>query len=369
MSSSSSVRVLLVGAGNMGTSHGRAYRALHGFEVCGIVTRGDSGARLAGELGHTPHHRDFGEALAATKPDAVAIASFTETHVPYATEALLAGCHVFVEKPLAPTLAEAETLVALAAAEQRVLVVGYILRHHPSWQAFVDIARTLGKPLVMRMNLNQQSDGPQWATHKAIMATTSPLVDCGVHYVDVMSQMTGSPPISVSAVAARLTEEIDPTTYNYGQLQVRFADGSVGWYEAGWGPMMSEHAFFIKDVIGPAGSVSIESGLEAGAVDSSDVATHTATNTIRHHHGALGADGKLSKLDDVTRTEGEPDHDELCRLEQEWFLSAIGGKVDVARHLSEVLNSQRVVLAAEESIRTGRTVDIQGSGESSAIKG
>ena len=45
--------------------------------------------------------------------------------------------------------------------------------------------------------------------------------------------------------------------YNYGHLQVTFDDGSVGWYEAGWGPMMSEVAFFVKDVIGPKGCVSI----------------------------------------------------------------------------------------------------------------
>ena len=45
--------------------------------------------------------------------------------------------------------------------------------------------------------------------------------------------------------------------YNYGQLQVTFEDGSVGWYEAGWGPMMSETAFFVKDVIGPRGCVSL----------------------------------------------------------------------------------------------------------------
>ena len=39
------------------------------------------------------------------------------------------------------------------------LVIGYILRVHPSWIKFIEIARTLGKPLVMRMNLNQQSNG------------------------------------------------------------------------------------------------------------------------------------------------------------------------------------------------------------------
>ncbi len=109
----------------------------------------------------------------------------------------------------------------------------------------------------MRMNLNQQSSGTHWHTHKQLMKSMSPIVDCGVHYVDIMSLMTKAKPISVSAIGARQTDEIDPAMYNYGQLQVRFDDGSVGWYEAGWGPMMSETAFFVKDVIGPRGSVSI----------------------------------------------------------------------------------------------------------------
>ena len=39
--------------------------------------------------------------------------------------------------------------------------------------------------------------------------------------------------------------------YNYGHFQVLFADGSLGWYEAGWGPMMSDTAFFVKDVVSP----------------------------------------------------------------------------------------------------------------------
>ena len=55
----------------------------------------------------------------------------------------------------------------------------------------------------------------------------------------------------------RLSDEIADDMYNYGQLQVWFEDGSVGWYEAGWGPMMSETAFFVKDVVSPKGSVSI----------------------------------------------------------------------------------------------------------------
>jgi predicted dehydrogenase len=101
----------------------------------------------------------------------------------------------------------------------------------------------------------------------------SPIVDCGVHYVDVMCQMTGARPIRVSGVGARLTNELKPDMFNYGQLQVTFDDGSVGWYEAGWGPMMSEVAFFVKDVIGPRGSVSIVKDPNEAAVLTTSTAT------------------------------------------------------------------------------------------------
>src|SRR5690606_10624568 len=106
----------------------------------------------------------------------------------------------------------------------RKVVVGYILRQHPAWMRFIEIARDLGKPLVMRMNLNQQSRGDEWRTHKNLMDSMSPIVDCGVHYVDVMCQMTNSRPVRVHAIGARLSDEVKPGMYNYGQLQVVFED-------------------------------------------------------------------------------------------------------------------------------------------------
>ncbi len=81
---------------------------------------------------------------------------------------------MFVEKPLATTVADAERVVAAARANGRKLVVGYILRHHPSWARLIEEARRLGGPYVFRMNLNQQSDGANWRTHKLLMETTSP---------------------------------------------------------------------------------------------------------------------------------------------------------------------------------------------------
>lgn len=181
----------------------------------------------------------------------------------------------------------------------------------------------------------------------------SPIVDCGVHYVDVMCLMTRSEPISVSAIGARLSDEIDPKMYNYGQLQVRFKDGSVGWYEAGWGPMISETAFFVKDVIGPKGCVSIVDVAKGG---SDDVDGHSKTGALKLHHAATDENGNFIKTDELLDTSDEPDHDGLCLLEQAYFLKAIKENLDLDHHLRDAVNSLRIVLAADESFKTGKTV-------------
>ncbi|MGN6437410.1 MAG: Gfo/Idh/MocA family protein, partial [Agriterribacter sp.] len=249
------LRVLVVGCGNMGASHATAYHTEPGFEICGLVSSGSTKTILNEKLGGGYDlYNDYEKALQATQPDAVCISTYPDTHEGFAVKAFENGCHVFVEKPIADSVAGAERVVAAAKKYKKKLVVGYILRHHPSWQKFIELSHQMGKPLVMRMNLNQQSSGKMWTLHRNLMKSLSPIVDCGVHYIDVMCQMTRSKPVQVNAFGARLTEEIPAGNYNYGQLQIRFEDGSVGWYEAGWGPMMSETAFFVKDVIGPKGS-------------------------------------------------------------------------------------------------------------------
>ena len=354
------VKILCVGAGHMGRSHALAYQQLEGFQICGIVTRSSSSREaLNQELdGNYPLFSDFYQALSETKPDAVSISTYPDTHADYAIAALDAGCHVFIEKPLAETVEDAQRIVARALETKRKLTIGYILRHHPSWIQFIDMARNLGKPLVMRMNLNQQSSGANWNTHKNLMSSISPIVDCGVHYVDVMCQMTRSRPIRVSGIGARLTEELPEGKINYGHLQVTFADGSVGWYEAGWGPMMSEVAFFVKDVVGPKGCVSIVAEKAAAEGNSADVNAHTQTQALKLHHSALNAEGKFVRSDEILRLDDEPDHDGLCRREQEFFLRAIREDLDLTDHMNDAIQSMRIVAAADESFRTGKTVEL-----------
>jgi len=349
-------RVLVVGLGTMGLSHARAYARIEGFDIVGVCARRVRSLALPADLVRAAAFESFESALAETQPDIVSINTLPDTHAAFAIRAMEAGAHVFVEKPIASTISDAERVVRAAHERRRKLVVGYILRHHPSWTRFVDLARTLGSPLVFRMNLNQQSSGAAWEAHKRLMDSVSPIVDCGVHYVDVWCQITSAAPRRVHAVGARLTNEIGAGMYNYGQLQVAFDDGSVGWYEAGWGPMMSETAYFVKDVIGPNGSVSIVLAPTAAPVRSDDINAHTQTNQLVVHHAARLPDGSFARQDDRHSTIDEPSHDELCEREQRFLLKAIDEDLDLTDHMNDAVKSLRIVLAADESVRTGRVV-------------
>jgi len=353
---SDKIRIIVVGCGNMGSSHARAYHKLDGYDLVGLVDK-NAAARdaLSEELGGIDQFDDFDTALIVKKPDAVAVCTYPGTHAELTIKAIKAGCHVFCEKPLAPNIKDATAMVAAAKTFHKKLVIGYILRVHPSWKKFIEIAQGLGKPLVMRMNLNQQSSGKTWATHRRILESMSPIVDCGVHYVDVMCQMTRSKPVAVSAIGARLSDQIDKDMYNYGQLQVRFEDGSIGWCEVGWGPMMSEVAFFVKDVIGPKGCVNIMDA-EKGAKGSDDIDSHTKTNRLKIHYADRDANDNFSKPDEIINTEDEPDHQGLCDLEQEYFLNAIRKDIDLTDHLDDAVNSLKIVLACDEAVRTGQTI-------------
>jgi len=164
------VKVAVIGAGNMGSSHARAYSKNPGFELVAIIDQSeDNRANLAHELGGIDHFGSLNEAVEKHNPDAIAVCTYPDTHYSYVLQGLQAGAHVFVEKPIAETVAQSREIVSKAQELDKKIVVGYILRHHPAWKKFTELAQSLGKPLVMRMNLNQQSSGAEWMTHKNLL--------------------------------------------------------------------------------------------------------------------------------------------------------------------------------------------------------
>jgi hypothetical protein len=121
--------------------------------------------------------------------------------------------------------------------------------------------------------------------------------------------------------------------------------------------MMSETAFFVKDVIGPRGCVSIVTDPnEALASAAADIDSHTKTNCLRVHHAELDANNEPTRPDEFISTEDEPDHQGLCDREQAYLLRAIRDDLDLTDHMQDAVNSLRIVLAADRSVKTGQVV-------------
>jgi len=355
------INILVVGVGQMGLSHALSYQKLPGCKIVGMVVRNlERQKELRGQFPDIAMFTDYDNALAQTSPDAVSISTYPNTHAELSIKAMEAGAHVFVEKPLATNLDDARKVIEVAKRTNKKLLVGYILNHHPTWKEFVGCAKTLGSPLVMRMNLVQQSSEDNWLVHQKIMGSgVQPIVDCGIHYVDVMCQMVNSRPIKVNAMSAKLSEQV--AISNYGQLQLHFEDGSIGWYEAGYGPSFSETAFFVKDIVGPKGSVSIVNKPEevdenSNKSISADINSHTQANFLRLHHAELDEKLSFAKPDEWIKIEDVTDHDDLCLREQTYFLEAIKFDYDLSNHLTNAFRSLQIVLAADESSKTGDIV-------------
>ena len=85
---------------------------------------------------------------------------------------------------------------------------------------------------------------------------------------------------------------------------------------------------------------------------SDDINAHTKTNQILWHHA------DMSKPDERIDMTDEPDHDALCEREQRYLLKAIDENIDLSAHMSDGVKSLRIVIAADESVRTGNVVTL-----------
>ena len=98
---SKKISVLVIGCGNMGASHATAYHNHDGFEICGLVSRGKSKDELNNSLkSNYKLFTDYQEAITSTKPDAVCISTYPDTHEEISLYALENNCHIFLEKPI-----------------------------------------------------------------------------------------------------------------------------------------------------------------------------------------------------------------------------------------------------------------------------
>jgi predicted dehydrogenase len=187
------VRVLEVGMGGWGRYWAmRMLPQVPGMELVGCVDVDPRALELAAEQVGIASDRCFTsleEGLAATGAEAVLVATSLEGHVPAVRTALRAGRHVLVEKPFAPSLAEARELVALARERGRVLMVSQNYRFYPAVQAVLRLVRsgTLGAPHLVEIDFRHHSTVPEGEGRRGHRLLAQPLLmDMSIHHFDLL---------------------------------------------------------------------------------------------------------------------------------------------------------------------------------------
>lgn len=155
------MKVLVVGCGSIGRRHMRNLRALGIQRLAACDPDPERLAPMVAELGIEPF-ADFEKAMIAIKPNLVFVCTPPVFHVPQALQAVQAGAHVFVEKPLSGALDGVDELIAEAEARQRVVQVGYNLRFHPGLQKVKQLVDdgVIGRVLWARVEVGQYL--PDW---------------------------------------------------------------------------------------------------------------------------------------------------------------------------------------------------------------
>jgi predicted dehydrogenase len=126
------IKIAVVGTGGWGINHVRAFARARDVQLVAVADSSEAAVNRAGGFAPAARKlRGLSEVLALPEVDAVVLATPADCHAAHAQQALAAGKHVFVEKPLALSVADAEQVVAAAERAGRTLMVGHIMLYHP----------------------------------------------------------------------------------------------------------------------------------------------------------------------------------------------------------------------------------------------
>ncbi len=338
-------RVLIVGFGFMGEIHAHGLAGIAQAEIVGIVdVMADAARTKAARLGlAVPVFTDLPGALGSIDCDIVNICLPTEEHAAASLTALEAGKHVFCEKPVALSLADAEKMRASHGRSGRFFQVGHCIRFWPEYQALEAFVRAGTAGRLLSLTMQRRAGRPGYSTGNWLNDEKRSLgaaVDLHIHDTDFVLHLLGKP----QAVSSRGTRDTTGwshifTQYIFPGLVVQ-AEG--GWnYPAQWGFQMAFQAVF-----------------EHGAVEYDSVAKPTLRVTLKDQapeplpfksagDQAAVTTGNISSLGGYAN--------ELC-----YFIDCVSqGKAPAIATLDQAITSLGVVLAEVQSAATGKLVSLK----------
>lgn len=327
------LRIGVIGLGWFGEIHAETIIGIPNLELAALCTRRpDRLAEMGRKFGVRKLFTDYRELLADPAIDAVSVVTMWDQHRAPAVDALAAGKHVFLEKPIASTVEDAAAIVAAAEAARGILLVGHICRFNPRYRmARQAIAEgRIGRIVSMSSRRNIPA-----AWTPTILEKIGPIVGDAIHDTDLMLWFTGDRVVSAYAQTVSVRGLRFP---DIGQTMYRFAGGATATLETVW--CMPEKTPFDIDermtIIGTEGFLHIQDTFPNLGIAGRDRFHSPDTTYWPMFDGVRGG---------------------ALREEFAYFArSALAGERPAIGRPEDAAAALAATLAAEESARTGQVV-------------
>jgi predicted dehydrogenase len=257
------VRIGVIGTGGIGVAHLDAYRQSPGCKVTAVCDVDAGRLRAAAQRFGVEHaFADHRKLLAADAVDAVSVCTPNNTHMPLTVAALRAGKHVLCEKPLAMNGRQARQMVEAARRARRILMTAQSMRYSGKARFLKQVAESgrFGELYYAKGVMLRRAGIPRGWFQDKKQAGGGPIIDLGVHMLDLMWWIMGNPrPVSVFGVTydhlGRSGQGMGGYGVNYrpagfsvedlGAAIIRFADGRAVGLETSWATH-TEEAFSMR---------------------------------------------------------------------------------------------------------------------------
>ena len=328
------IRVAVVGLGYWGPNLARNFERLADADLaycCDLVPENLEKARA--QFPGAVVTGDLDQVLADPGLDAVVIATPAPTHYSLGKRVLDAGKHVLIEKPLALKAADAEDLVATAAAKDVRLMVGHLLEYHPGVRKVKALleAGELGRTFYVyanRLNLGK------------VRADENALWSLGPHDISVINYLTGEEPEEVSARGeCYLQDGVEDVVFGY----IRYPSGMIGHLHVSW---LDPHKSRKITVVGAEKMVvfdDMEAERKVTVYDRGATTTRTKFETYGEFVTLHFGDIHIPKIS----------NEEPLRVECQHFVDCIREGRQPLSDGRDGLNVVRVLEAMERSLRDG----------------
>jgi UDP-N-acetylglucosamine 3-dehydrogenase len=329
------LRMGVIGLGWFGEIHCETIVGIANIELAALCTRrSDRLAEQAKKFGVKKTYSDYRDMLTDKSIDAVSIVTMWDQHTDPTVAALAAGKHVFLEKPMASTVADCNKIIAASKTAKGILQIGHICRFNPRYRTAkqaIDEGR-IGKIVALSSRRNIPA---AWTPE--ILNKIGPIVGDAIHDTDLMLWFTGDRIASAYAQTVSVRNLKFP---DIGQTMYRFKGGATATLETVW-CMPDKTPFDIDErmsIIGTEGIIHVQDTFpNLGIVDK----------------------GKLHSPDTTYWPMFDGARGGALRAEFEYFADcALKGRAPAIGRPEDAAAALEATLAAEESARTGKVIYI-----------